>query len=125
MKPLIPISLLLIILWGGVSGAQAQQASPQLIPFQGRLTDQQGTVYTNGQYTIVFNIYNEAVGGTPVWGPERHQQVGVINGMINVFLGSITPLSGQDFSTTKYLGVTIDADNNQNTADPEMIPRQM
>src|SRR5262245_16541242 len=93
----------------------AQQPSVQLIPFQGRLTDQQGRAYTNGQYTIVFTLYGQAVGGTPLnnW-VERHQKVGVINGMVNVFLGSITSLAGVEFSNTVYLGITIDADDNNN-----------
>jgi len=33
--------------------------APMLIPFQGRLTDQQGRPYTNGQYSITFTIYDQ------------------------------------------------------------------
>ena len=98
--------------------------SQRLIPFQGRLTNQQGVPYTEGRYTIVFNLYDTPVGGTALW-TERHESVGLINGMVNVFLGSITDLSGQDFSKMRYLGITIDADGNANTPDPEMVPRQM
>ncbi len=98
--------------------------SQQLIPFQGRLTDQSGTPYTEGFYTVVFSLYDAPVGGTALW-TERHASVGLVNGMVNVFLGSITDLSGQDFTKTRYLGITIDADGNANTPDPEMVPRQM
>lgn len=98
--------------------------SPTYIPFQGRLTDQAGNTYTNGQYTILFQLYNQPVGGQPIW-LERHDKVGVINGLVNVFLGSITPLTNVTFDTTKHLGITIDADNIPNTPEPEMIPRQM
>lgn len=99
--------------------------APTLIPFQGRLTDQAGTAYTNGQFTLIFNLYDQAVGGNVLW-TETHQKVGVVNGMVNVFLGSINPaLAGVDFSQTRHLGITIDADNNKNTPDPEMVPRQM
>lgn len=53
--------------------------------------------------------------------------------MVNVFLGSIQPFTNVqanpnddvDFSTTRYLGITVDADDNPATADPEMVPRQM
>jgi hypothetical protein len=53
--------------------------------------------------------------------------------MVNVFLGSIQPFANVqanpnddvDFSTTRYLGITVDADDNPATADPEMVPRQM
>ena len=98
--------------------------SPQVIPFQGRLTDQSGTPYNEGTYTIVFSLYDAPVGGTALW-TERHTGVGLVNGMVNVFLGSIAPFDGQDFTQTRYLGITIDADGNANTADPEMVPRQM
>lgn len=109
------------------------QTSPTLIPFQGRLTNQQGVPYENGQYTLTFNLYSQAVGGSTVW-TERHEKVGVVNGMVNVFLGSINsfpqwlPSSNppvSPFAGTKYLGITIDADANPATADPEMVPRTM
>jgi hypothetical protein len=106
-----------------VAGAGAAEA-PQLIPFQGRLTDQQGQVYADGQFSVLFQIYDEPVGGTALWS-ERHEKVGVMNGMLNVFLGSIQPLTKVEFSQTRHLGITIDADNNPNTPDPEMLPRQM
>lgn len=99
--------------------------SPTLIPFQGRLTDQQGQPYQTGQFTVTFNLYDQAIGGTSVW-TERHEKVSVINGMINAFLGSInTTLPTVDFSTTKYLGIAVDADDNASTPEPEMVPRTM
>ncbi len=106
-------------------------SSPTLIPFQGRLTNPQGVPYNTGQYTISFTLYDQAVGGTVLW-TETHVKVGVINGMVNVFLGSIVrfdnPGQGRPpvtFAENRHLGITIDADNNPNTSDPEMIPRQM
>jgi len=124
MKTSILSGTLMVALLLVAITAAAQQPSPRLIPYQGRLTDQQGRAYTNGQFTLLFNLYNQAVGGTPIW-TERHEKVGVINGMVNVFLGSITPLDTVDFSTTKHLGITVDADDNPATTEPEMVPRQM
>lgn len=98
--------------------------SLHVIPFQGRLTNQFGEPYQEGNYTIIFNLYDAPVGGIALW-TERHESVGLINGMVNVFLGSITDLSNQDFTQSKYLGITIDADGNPNTPDPEMVPRQV
>ena len=116
--------LLLTLLLASAAVAHAATA-PTLIPFQGRLTDQAGVGYTNGQFTLIFNLYDQAVGGNVLW-TETHQKVGVVNGMVNVFLGSINPaLASVDFSQTRHLGITIDADNNPNTPDPEMVPRQM
>jgi hypothetical protein len=118
-----PVALAVLGLALLLSAAHAQ-TSPTLIPFQGRLTDQQGNPYNTGQYTIVFQLYDQPVGGTLLWS-ERHEKVGVLNGMVNVFLGSIAPLAGVDFSQTRHLGITIDVDNNPNTPDSEMVPRQM
>lgn len=122
---ILRFALLLLL---GVAALRAQTPSSMLIPFQGRLTDQQGNLRTNGVYTLIFNLYDQAVGGSNLW-TERHEKVGVVNGMVNVFLGSITPLDspapGVDFSSTRYLGITVDADQNSNTSDPEMVPRQM
>lgn len=98
--------------------------SPLYIPFQGQVTNQAGTVLGDGQYTVIFNLYDQAVGGQPVWS-ERHVKIGVTRGMINVFLGSISPLTSVDFSQTKYLGITVDTDNLATTADPEMVPRSL
>ena len=117
-------TLVLTLLLASAALSHAAPA-PTLIPFQGRLTDQAGTGHTNGQFTLIFNLYDQAVGGNLLW-TETHQKVGVVNGMVNVFLGSINPaLASVDFSQTRHLGVTIDADNNPNTPDPEMVPRQM
>ncbi len=104
--------------------------SPQLIPFQGSLLNPSGEPHPNGQYAITFALYDGPVGGTPVW-TERHEKVGVINGTVNVFLGSISPFlnttwsNSVNFGTTKYLGITVDADGNPATADKEMAPRQI
>jgi len=100
-------------------------SSPFLIPYQGRLTDPNGVPYTNGQYTLAFNLYDQPIGGSNLWS-ETHYKVGVINGMVNVFLGSINPaLSNVVFSQTRHLGITIYADNNPNNPAPEMVPRQI
>ena len=98
--------------------------SPLLIPFQGRLTNQAGEPYQTGQFTVTFNLYDQAIGGTSLW-TERHEKVSVINGTVNAFLGSISSLASVDFATTKYLGIAIDADDNPATPEPEMVPRTM
>ena len=98
--------------------------SPLYIPFQGQVTNQGGALAADGQYSVIFNLYDQAVGGQPVWS-ERHVKIGVNKGMINVFLGSISPLTAVDFSQTKYLGITVDTDNLATTADPEMVPRSL
>lgn len=118
---------LLLLLWlvPALCGLRlTAQSDATLIPFQGRLTDQTGQTVTNGVFSVVFQLYNAPVGGDILWS-ERHERVGVLNGMVNVFLGSISALDGIDFSTTRHLGITVDIDQNPNTPDVEMVPRQM
>jgi hypothetical protein len=45
----------------------AQAAAPQLINFQSQLADSAGSPVANGNYSVVFIIWNAAVGGVPVW----------------------------------------------------------
>jgi len=121
------------LLWLSGMPAQAQSnTAPAAIPFQGFLSTQAGQPVPDGKYSLIFNLYAEAVrpasGGQPLWS-ERHASVGVTNGQINVFLGSqpgnVTSLASLDFSVVKYLGITIDTDDRASTADPEMSPRQV
>jgi len=107
-----------------------QTFSQQLIPFQARLTDGAGAPVADGVYSINFAIYGTATGGTPVNGwVESHATVSVVSGVVNVILGSITPLNDPDnngdfsdavtFYTTdgnRFIGVTIGAGQ-------EMVPR--
>ena len=125
-----------IILAALLMGATCVSAqTPTLIPFQGRLTDQSGIIVQGGAKTIIFNLYDVPVGGTALW-TERHENVGIIDGMVNVFLGSIKtfPERASDgdndpnndplfFAETKYLGITVD--DPTTSQDIEMIPRQM
>ena len=72
MNPLRFLRHLLALLLSSVilqvsTFADSLPSTPYVIPFQGRLTNQQGVAYATGQYTIVFNIYGTAVGGATAW----------------------------------------------------------
>lgn len=100
-------------------------AANRLINFQGRLTDQQGNPL-DGTYDIVFSIYASATDTKPLW-TEEHEGVSVSKGLVNVLLGSITSFEAPkeiSFDEDRYLGITIDCDNNPYTQEPEMLPRQ-
>ena len=129
------LSTILLLLFGCLQLTTAQNIEPTLIPFQGRLTDQDGTIVEDGSQTIIFNLYDVPVGGTALW-TERHENVGVIDGMVTVFLGSIVEIperisdgdnNGDNdllfFAETKYLGITVD--DPTTSQDIEMIPRQV
>lgn len=103
----------------------------RLIPFQGRLTDGAGEPL-QGVYRVTFAIYDAETGGTPLHGwVETHEEVSILGGQINVFLGSRRSLDDPNgdantsdsigFSAAegpRYLGIKIGEDLNQ-----EMVPR--
>jgi len=89
------------------------------IPFQGTLTTNAGVNAADGNYDIVFQMYNVATGGSALWTESRTggNQVAVASGKFSVLLGSITALT-LDFNTdTFYLGITV-------ASDSEMTPRK-
>ncbi len=86
---------------------------PRLISYQGRLTDGTGSPLT-GAHNITFRLYTVETGGTPVW-QEMHSETLSSDGLYDVMLGSITPLS-VDFSEQYWLGVSVDG-------GAEMTPR--
>jgi microcystin-dependent protein len=116
---------------------QAQSPAPRLLPFQGRLTDQNGTVVTNGVRLVQFKIYDAPSAGNAVWPGELHRTT-VNGGLVNVLLGTKTPFpstnaaGGQFFDQQLYLEITVDVsgpgripDGAITAADPPMRPRQV
>lgn len=85
----------------------------QTISYQGVLTDASGSAVPDGNYELTFKLYDAATGGTELWSEE--QSVEINNGIFNVILGSITPLT-LSFDRPYWLGVTV----GQNS---ELTPR--
>ncbi|MGH7493506.1 MAG: tail fiber domain-containing protein [bacterium] len=81
---------------------------PQLINYQGQLTDASGRP-ANGTFSIRFGIFAAATGGTALY--SEIQNVVVSNGVFNVLLGSVDPipLNLFDGGTERYLEITIDS----------------
>ncbi len=77
---------------------------PQLINYQGMLTDNSGTPL-NGTYSIAFKIFNAESDGMEKW-EETQSSVSVANGLFNVILGSVTPIE-LDFSEDYWLDITV------------------
>lgn len=128
LTEVLPVFITVLLFAVEVNATAQSTAAPAVIPFQGTLTTQTGTPVPDGTYSVIFNIYAQAVGGQPVWS-ERHGRLGVTQGRVNVFLGSQpsnpVAVASLDFSTAKYLGITLDTDDRATTADPEMVPRQV
>ncbi|MEE8576408.1 MAG: hypothetical protein V3T31_04060 [candidate division Zixibacteria bacterium] len=88
---------------------------PQLISYQGRLTDSGGAPLDT-TVSIVFTIYDDSTGGTSKW-TETQSSVTSVDGLFDVLLGSVNPLTDTVFAdTVRYLGITVGTDS-------ELIPR--
>jgi len=88
---------------------------PQLINYQGYLTDAVGNPI-NGNRTIQFKIYNSATEGTTLW--SETQNVSITEGFFSVLLGSVKPIQPPIFNNSEtYLELKVGD-------DPAMSPRK-
>ncbi|HWD18527.1 MAG TPA: tail fiber domain-containing protein [Verrucomicrobiae bacterium] len=79
-----------------LAGNAFAQTVPPLVNYQGRLSNPDGSPLPAGNYTLSFRIYDAAVGGALVWGPEifdgqaalgHGAQIPVVDGYFNALLG--------------------------------------
>ena len=90
-------------------------AAPQLVNYQGVLTDPGGAVIADGEYSIQFGIYADSLWGVPLW--AEVDTLVVEGGLFNVLLGRNVPIDQSVFeSSHRWLGVTVGI-------DPEITPR--
>jgi hypothetical protein len=59
---------------------------PQIISYQGKVTDSGGTPVADGSYTMRFQIYDQLIGGSPLW-DSGAQSVDLADGIFSVMLG--------------------------------------
>jgi hypothetical protein len=59
---------------------------PQLISYQGKVTESGGNPVADGSYTMRFQIYDQLIGGSPLW-DSGAQSVDLSDGVFNVMLG--------------------------------------
>ena len=97
------MAILVLLSFSTILSAQV----PQLINFQGQLDDANGDP-ANGVFSMVFEIYDAASGGTAVW--TETQSVTATGGVFNVLLGSVTPipLTLFDSGSDRFLQITVD-----------------
>jgi len=109
---------------------------PQLINYQGRLTDQTGAAMVPGAYILQFRIWDSPTGGNLIWGQQQQLTV-QSNGIFNVILGAPggSSISGESPavnslayafpSSNTFLGVAVVAAASGVIANPtEISPRQ-
>jgi len=110
-------NIMSILLWSMFVSIIALAQVPPMINYQGLLTNPAtGDPVADGNYTIVFSIYNTPSGGSAAWSETRTVQVQ--NGRFDVLLGENTPLTTAILNgAERYLGIKVDS-------DPEMTPRK-
>src|ERR1035437_2964165 len=97
----------------GLSTAHASYNSQ--INYQGKLANASNVTVADGNYSMVFNLYN-SVGSSIGW--TESDTVVVKSGLFSIMLGNVAPLTGIDFNQTLYLGVNVGGDG-------EMTPRKI
>ncbi len=129
-KTVLLVATVVVLLVGSMIGSQFagftsaapgdSVSIPKVINYQGLLTDKDTGESIAGTVDIVFSLYisaNVSEAPTPIW-EETHSGVTLDNGLFNVILGSINPLSADNFTGARYLGIKVGADE-------EMTPRQI
>ena len=99
--------------------APASQVNTGMLSYQGYLTDASDEPLT-GDVDITFRLYDAPSGGAALW-TEAHTNANAVpvdDGLFNVMLGSLTPISSTVWSSgASYLGVQVGD-------DAEMSPRE-
>ena len=83
---------------------------PQIINYQGKVTDSGGVPVTDGSYTMRFRIFDASSGGTLKW-DSNDRSVTVSGGVFSMVLGETPqPIVNLPFDEDYWLEVTIDGD---------------
>jgi len=89
---------------------------PRLVNIQGVLNNTDGSPVADGDYAVIFRIYDAETGGNEVWS-EAVASLAVENGIFNALLGSINPIPPEAFSAPdRWLSIQVGS-------DAEMAPR--
>jgi hypothetical protein len=108
-----------LVTLGGVNLYEpgGESVVPDTVVYKGLLTDQPtGDPVADGNYTLVFSLYDVETGGSPLW--QETQEMAVEDGLFRVALGSNESLNASLFDgSVLYVGVKVEGDT-------EMTPRQ-
>lgn len=107
--------MLLFITVLAIAGTQvAWGDAPSTMNYQGVLTDNNGVVVPDNDYSLTFRLYDSDSGGTLLW--EESQSVKVKSGRFDVILGKTMPMDTLKFDIPYWLAIKVGA-------DPEMTER--
>jgi hypothetical protein len=78
---------------------------PQMLSYQGKLTDTLGQPAADTTYSVRLRLYTVPSGGSPFW--SETQSVTTKGGLFSVLLGSVTPIGSMPAAGTVYLGMAV------------------
>jgi phage-related tail fiber protein len=87
-----------------VLSIKSEAQIPQLISYQGVLTDNSGVIVADASYSITFKLYTVSTAGSAIW--TETQTTTTSSGIFNVNLGAVTPFT-IGFSSQYYLGISV------------------
>lgn len=104
MKKLFVLAVALVIM-----PVSSMALAPNLVNYQGRLTDGSGNPVADNSYSVQFALYDVSAGGSPLWSETLN--VSTVSGLFTVLLGSVTPFDPTLFSDSiRWLGIKVGAD---------------
>lgn len=91
------------------SAAQLLASVPELVNFQGVLTDGSGAPIADGNHSLTFRVYDALSGGNLQW--QEKQMVTTDGGLFHALLGSVTSVTAAVFDgTPRFLEVQVESD---------------
>jgi microcystin-dependent protein len=116
------ITLSLLFLFVAVPDLGFSADVPEMVHYEGFLSDGNGYAVADGNYQVTFRIYDSFTGTTALWEEtwgSGTSPVPIVNGRFRILLGSHVPLTSAFFQQhpNTFLGITVGS-------DPEMAPRQ-
>jgi hypothetical protein len=87
---------------------------PQMLSYQGKLTDTLGQPVPNNDYSVMFKLYTVPSGGSPFW--NETQSVKTRAGLFSVLLGLVTPIGSVPGAGALYVGMAVGGGS-------ELVPR--
>jgi len=78
---------------------------PQMLSYQGKLTDTLGQAVADTTYSVTFQLYTAPSGGSPFW--SETQTVTTRAGLFSILLGSVTPIDTMPTAGAAYLGMSV------------------
>ncbi len=105
MKIFISIILMGLLTFSAVAQDSTAMV-PQMINYQGYLTDDTGQALT-GSYKITFRLYEDSIGVSSIKWEEIQNEVNVVDGLFNVLLGSVNPITPEHLNGKRYLEIKV------------------